>query len=319
MRLTVPRLDGSAWLGDDVPVNGSARATFVTSLIAVATVSFAGCSTESPPPSLAPPSTQSPSAVAPSSPSKLASDVALVGDYASGLAAELRVPHTTGPATLVVVVPGGGWATAEPDYLVPFAQALTTAGNTTSLITYSTTWAGARFPQPADDVACAVRWSAQKAADLGYPPSQVVVAGHSAGGHLATLVALSGDQFGEDCSAPPVAIDGVIGMSGVYDSNAAIDGLDVLFEGSDTAESRALGSPLEWAHSDSIDHGNLRVLLLHGADDAVVSVAEAENLAAALESAKVDVELAILPKQKHDIPTTSKDVVPAIIEWLRQF
>ncbi len=239
--------------------------------------------------------------------------------YRGELAATIRVPATQEPATLVVIVPGGGWSTADPTDLVPLAQALTKAGSTTSLITYSTTWAGARFPQPADDVACAVRWSALQATALGYPPTRVIVAGHSAGGHLAALAALSGDRFGGDCAAPPVKIDGLIGMAGVYDTTSAIGGLSDLFEGNDTAETRIQGSPLEWARSGTAVPDGLRALLIHGDADTQVPVAQSQGLADALIANGVDVQVTLLTGQQHNIILPPDNVVPAITLWLAEW
>ena len=101
----------------------------------------------------------------------------------------MRVPVGAGPSPLIVMVPGGGWATADPTGLIPLAEELTDDGATTSLITYRTTDTGSTFPTAVDDVACAIRWSAQETATQGHPPTHVVVLGHSAGGHLASLVA----------------------------------------------------------------------------------------------------------------------------------
>lgn len=118
-------------------------------------------------------------------------------EYLPGRSAQVRLPTTAGTAPLVVLVPGGGWQTADPTGLEPLADTLTGAGAATVTITYSTTSTGAIFPVPVDDVACAVRWSAEYATTSGHAPSAVIVLGHSAGGHLAALVGLSGDEFGE--------------------------------------------------------------------------------------------------------------------------
>lgn len=242
----------------------------------------------------------------------------VTADYLPGLAAEIRMPDEPGPAPLVVLVPGGGWSNADPSGLVPMAELLTAWGATTSLITYSTTTMGAVFPQPVDDVACAVRWSAEQATDMGRPPSRVVVAGHSAGGHLATLVALSGDEFGGDCSAPAVALDGVVGLAGVYDTTWDIGALDAFFAGEDSPDGRAKGSPLRWAMAGAAPAG-LRVLLVHGDDDDQVPLEQTAVLADALEAAGVDLTVAVLPGEDHMTVFEAAVAGPVIERWLEAF
>ena len=240
--------------------------------------------------------------------------------YVRDLPATLRVPAVQGPAPLVVVVPGGGWGTSDPTDYVPLAEALTAAGSTTSLITYSTIADGAVFPQPVDDVACAIRWSAFQAAALGYPPTKVVVAGHSAGGHLAMLVALSGDHFGGTCSAPPVRIDGVIGMAGVYDttvgSESILGALNAFFAGT-PPDQRATGSPLVWAQNDTAIPSGLHVLLIHGAADPSVPVSQTTTLADALTRDGVPVSVVIIPGADHTgafIPSNTNSYINAWLE-----
>lgn len=239
---------------------------------------------------------------------------AVTAEYLPGLAATVRVPEGLGAAPLVVLVPGGGWSSADPSGLVPLAERLTASGATTSLVTYSTTSTGAVFPQPADDVACAVRWSAQEATTLGHPPSIVAVVGHSAGGHLATLVALSGNEFGRGCSAPPVTLDGVVGLAGVYDVNWDVSALDALFAGDDTPDGRAKGSPLQWARSGP--PSGLEVLLVHGDADDQVPLEQSTVLADALVDSGVDVKIDVLPGEDH-MTVIDKDVAgPLIQQWL---
>ena len=158
-------------------------------------------------------------ACSPASPAAAASASPLVEDYLPGLPAQLRLAPVDGPAPLIVMVPGGGWSSADPAGLEPLASRLTADGSTTALITYATTGTGSTFLEAVDDVACAVRWAAQRAAALGRTPSRVIVMGHSAGGHLASLVAFSGQEFGGTCPYPTVGIDGLIGLAGIYDTD----------------------------------------------------------------------------------------------------
>lgn len=244
------------------------------------------------------------------------SDGPLTADYLPGLPATIRVPAAAGPAPLVVLVPGGGWASADPSGLQPLADVLNRQGATTVTITYSTTSMGAQFPQPVDDVACALRWSAAQASDLGHRPTSVIVVGHSAGGHLATLVALSGERFGGGCPWPRVALDGVVGLAGVYDTTWAIGSLDRFFGGSTDPELLAEGSPLAWAQSSEAIPSGLRVLLVHGDADGVVPLEQTRLLADALRGSRADVSVVVMDGQDHDTVYRADVAGPEIREWM---
>jgi acetyl esterase/lipase len=260
-----------------------------------------------------PPSTSTPTSVRTST-----AGAPVTADYLPGLAAEIRVHDETGPASLVVLVPGGGWSSANWHELLPLAELLTASGATTAVITYSTTTMGAVFPQPVNDVACAVRWSAERATAMGHPPSRIVLVGHSAGGHLATLVALSGDEFGGACAEPAVKIDGVVGLAGVYDTTWDIDVLNAFFGGVDSADGRGKGSPVQWARAGDAPDG-LRVLLVHGNLDNVVLAEQSRDMADALAAAGIDHTLELLRGEDHMTVIDIAVVGPVIERWLSAF
>jgi acetyl esterase/lipase len=69
----------------------------------------------------------------------------------------------------------------------------------------------AEYPDNIEDVAAAYRWTLAHIGEYGGDPRQVFVFGHSAGAHLAALLATAGDY----ADLRP-HIRGVIAMSGVY-------------------------------------------------------------------------------------------------------
>ena len=195
-------------------------------------------------------------------------------------------PGPPGAAPLVVLVPGGGWVDADPTGLVPLAETLAEAGAVVAPITYRTASDGAYFPLPAEDIACAIVASAESAAATGYPPEEVVAVGHSAGAHLAALVALRGDDFATDCRRPAWAPDRMVGLAGPYDVGRAAGPAEALFGPEAEPTDWAAGNPMEYADR----RPEVDALLVHGTADGTVPAFFTEQFAEALVAGGHDVE-----------------------------
>ena len=70
-------------------------------------------------------------------------------------------------------------------------------------------------PVHANDVAEAVRWTVDNIAQHGGNPNHIVLLGHSAGGHLASLVSCN-PKFLRRVDLPATAIKGTVCISGVF-------------------------------------------------------------------------------------------------------
>jgi acetyl esterase/lipase len=94
------------------------------------------------------------------------------------------------PLPLVVFLHGGGWSqgtrTTGPDFKRFFAQ----DGIAIAAIDYRLTPA-VTFPKNAEDVKTAVRWLRANAATYNLDPRRIGLWGTSAGGHLATMAAVT--------------------------------------------------------------------------------------------------------------------------------
>ena len=124
--------------------------------------------------------------------------------YLSDADLDIRVPEGEGPFPAVVLVHGGGWVGGSPELMGGLARFLADAGYLTVNTAYTLSNGIAGFPVAVDDVACAVR----NAADHPDSDGTVTVVGHSAGAHLAALVALDTDVYGTECAlAEPVIPD----------------------------------------------------------------------------------------------------------------
>ncbi|WP_313538344.1 alpha/beta hydrolase [Sphingomonas sp.] len=91
---------------------------------------------------------------------------------------------------LIVFVHGGGWEHGSKDNATGAAKIRHFTGNGYAFATIDYRLVpGATVEQQAQDVAAALAWLVAHARDLGFNPSRMVLMGHSAGAHLAALVA----------------------------------------------------------------------------------------------------------------------------------
>ncbi|MFD3513384.1 alpha/beta hydrolase fold domain-containing protein [Streptomyces sp. NPDC058657] len=113
---------------------------------------------------------------------------------------DLWLPAGPGPAPLVLYVHGGAWRRGRRDDMGlatrdwnpgPLAR-IAAAGCAVAAVDYRLS-GEAHFPAPLDDLRAARRWLALRADELGIDAARTVVWGESAGGHLASLLALTHD------------------------------------------------------------------------------------------------------------------------------
>jgi acetyl esterase/lipase len=74
---------------------------------------------------------------------------------------------------------------------------------------------GVRFPTYVEDGARAVRWTHDNVARFGGDPDRVLLAGHSAGGYIAMMLALD-QRYLVAAGVDPSTIRGVAGLAGAY-------------------------------------------------------------------------------------------------------
>jgi acetyl esterase/lipase len=240
----------------------------------------------------------------------------LTAEYLPGRAATAYVPSRP-DGTVVVLVPGGGWQTADPSGLLPLAARLARRGSLAVAVSYRAADDGARFPAPAEDVACAVSWAAALGERKLPEVRHVVLLGHSAGAHLGSLVALGavGDAGASGCRSAGVAPDAFVGLAGVYDVGQLADAVAPLFgttPDEDAARWRA-GDPVQQAAGAPDD---LRVLLLHGTADTTVPIMQSQRFRDALTAAGVPVDLTPVDGADHMTLFTAPVAAGPVADWL---
>jgi acetyl esterase/lipase len=147
---------------------------------------------------------------------------------------ELRVPSTTGPHPVAIVIHGGCWlaklGSLDPravalDNMRPLAAALTDAGIATWNVEYRRLGnPGGGWPGTFQDVARAADFVRTLAKDNDLDPTRAIAIGHSAGGHLVmwlaarAKLATSSDLYVAD----PLRLRGVVDLDGPADLKATI-------------------------------------------------------------------------------------------------
>lgn len=170
-------------------------------------------------------------------------------------------------------------------------------------------------PAAVEDARCAIRWVFKNAAQYGIDPEKVVVAGHSAGGHLALMTAMvtAEDGFDNECPGGPwrgnnifqpddsdLRVAAVINFYGIVDVEDMVIGPNQRtyairwFGFKRDAELARRVSPISHIRS-----GLPPVVSVHGTADDVVPFAHAERLHRALTEAGVANQLIPIREAPH--------------------
>lgn len=214
---------------------------------------------------------------------------------------------------LVIWVHGGGWHSGEraPAPNEPLAR----AGFVTASISYRLS-DEAIFPAQIHDVKAAIRFLRANAPRWGIDPSRVGIWGHSAGGHLAALAAvtpnlpeLEGDggnpgvdtsiQAAVPLSPPTDFLVDWFAESAFATHEGALESVSKLFGGLDLGDPASAGlarmaSPVHHASGDDAP-----ILIVHGTQDDVVPVEQGRALVHGMQDRGTDISLLELPHDDH--------------------
>ena len=149
------------------------------------------------------------------------------------------------------------------------------------------------WPQNIADCRNAVRWVRAHAKELGVNPDKIAVAGGSAGGYLALMVGLSDDKTGpggDPTAKHSAKVSAVIDMYGVVSFAKRGKGE---VPGTSPAEQAA------YLPESQCDAQDPAVLILHGTADSTVDIAQSDDMAKALRSAKTPYEYIVVEGAPH--------------------
>ena len=127
---------------------------------------------------------------------------------------DLYFPDAAVPAPpTVVFFYGGGWRSGEKETYRFVGRSLAACGAIVAIPDYRV-WPDAGFDGFMADAAAAAATARREGLRHGADPRRFVLMGHSAGAHIATLLALNPAWLAPDARA---AVSGVIGLAGPYD------------------------------------------------------------------------------------------------------
>jgi acetyl esterase/lipase len=208
------------------------------------------------------------------------------------------------PAPVLVFIPGGAWIFGRRELQGHSLMAHLARRGWVCLSVQYRSSPRHRWPRQMTDVKAAIAWARANAGQFGGDPNFVAVAGCSAGGHMATLAGLTGNDPKWQKELPAGAdtsVDAVVSAYGLYDwvdrSTDERDRFMEFLERVVVKRSQArrpevfrAASPMERVHSFAPPF-----LAVHGSEDRLIPVGEArafvERLRSVSESAVGYIEL----------------------------
>jgi acetyl esterase/lipase len=233
-----------------------------------------------------------------------------------------RTPPNSGPVPVVIFIHGGGWVqgTKEGSMLqgvLPYVA----MGYSVVNVEYRLANVSLA-PAAIEDCRCALRWVVAHAKDYNFDPARIVVAGASAGGHLALTTGMIPTSAGFDrtCQTrdePHVAA--IVNFFGIADVADLLDGpnkapfpeswpytVQWLGNQPNRAEVARAASPLTYVRT-----GVPPTISIHGDADPLVPYAHSIRLQELLQKAGVAHEFVTIPGGGHGNFSTA--------EWQRVF
>jgi acetyl esterase/lipase len=122
---------------------------------------------------------------------------------------------------VLVFLHGGVWQRGDKDDYRHIGEVFARRGILTAVASYRLAPA-ARHPAQAQDAARAVAWIIHHAGEYGARADRVYLSGHSAGGHLVSLL-LFDPQYLRAEGVDPEQLAGIIALSGVFDLTKPMD------------------------------------------------------------------------------------------------
>ena len=213
-------------------------------------------------------------------------NIVYVTDVAGSHKGDLYEPQGNGPFAAIVFLHGGSWRSGSKREFKSMGTDLALQGYVSFSVDYDLK-AGA-FPLSWQEARAAVRFLREHAGEYRVDPRRIIIAGTSAGGELAALVALApdGPALQQGAGAVKEEVSGAVIFNGVYDLCFPA-GVIRRYLGGDCALHKdrfADASPVHHVHE-----GAPPFFVGHGTRDHVVPYKAAEMFVDDLRKARVPV------------------------------
>jgi acetyl esterase/lipase len=238
--------------------------------------------------------------------------------------ADLYLPskNLTGRHPAVLMIHGGGWVNGDKNQAREnnIGTNLAIHGIVGMSINYALSNHGQSvWPQNLYDCKTAVRWLRKNADRLQINPDQIGVIGGSAGGHLAAMVALTGNvetlnphgPYGEYACDVRCCVD-LYGISDLMTYH------DVTMLGKTRAE-----DPVLYDFASPIHHITKNAppfLIIHGDADTTVNVVQSKMLSDAMDKVGMRHHLVIVPGAAHTfhLQPKQRDLRPLVMDFFNE-
>jgi len=221
-----------------------------------------------------------------------------------------RTPRQAGPVPVVIFIHGGGWVQGTKEGSV-MQGVLPYVALGYSVVNVEYRLANVSLaPAAIEDCRCALRWVVAHAKDYNFDVGRIVVAGASAGGHLALTTGMIPASAGFDRSCYTVDephVAAIVDFFGITDITDLLDGpnkkpfpeswpytVQWLGNQPNRAEIAKAASPLTYVRA-----GVPPTISIHGDADPLVPYTHSVRLQEALQKAGVAHKLVTIPRGGH--------------------
>jgi acetyl esterase/lipase len=200
----------------------------------------------------------------------------------------------------ILAIHGGAWRGGDKAWGEQFAREFCPDGYVVFAINYRrSSRPGGTWPAQIEDVQNALKYIRANAQRFGIDPDRIASLGNSAGGHLATMVALRPDPAG-----PEGRTDVAVNLDGEHDMTMPPD---QVMDDYDDIMTKVLGHAAPWSDAELRDistvtfaRPDVSVLTIHGAGDDNVYVEQGERITSVLKAAGADAEFIRIDGKEGD-------------------
>ena len=241
---------------------------------------------------------------------------------------DIYYPASGGPWPVLLYIHGGSWMEGDKAEGAGW-RGLNDAGYLVVPVNYRMAAEG-KFPVMIEDLKCAVRYLRAHAAEYNLDPGRMGALGASAGAHLVALLGTADESAGWDTgdyTEQSSGVQAVVSQSGIYDFTTDVPsgiGTPVYYAfgalpGQESPKMLA-ASPVTYVDADDPPF-----LILHGTQDGVLPVAQAEMMHAQLTEVGVSSTLLIVENGDHglqpylpgkEISPTQEEIYQEIFDFL---